>query len=72
MEVSTILNRLDPKSKGLIMVALYSMKVNESKRVFVVQKRRNDQVISAILKRCATILENIKQLLPLSQIVFSK
>lgn len=72
MEVSTILNRLDPKSKGLIMVALYSMKVNESKRVFVVQKRRNDQVISAILKRCATILENIKQLLPLSQIVCSK
>lgn len=72
MEVSTILNRLDPKSKGLIMAGLYSMKVIESRRVFVVQKRRNDQVISAILKRCATILENIKQLLPLSQIVCSK
>lgn len=72
MEVSTILNRLDPKSKGLIMVGLYSMKVIESRRVFVVQKRRNDQVISAILKRCATILENIKQLLPLNQIVCSK
>lgn len=54
------------------MVGVYSMKVNESKRVFVVQKRRNNQVISAILKRCATILENIKLLLPLRQIVCNK
>lgn len=52
------------------MVGVYSMKVNESKRVFVVQKRRNNQVISAILKRCATILENIKLRLPLSQIQY--
>lgn len=54
------------------MVGVYSMKVNESKRVFVVQKRRNNQVISAILKRCATILENIKLRLPLSQKVCNK
>lgn len=38
MEVSIILvlNRFDFKLKGLIMVGLYLMKVNESKCVFVV------------------------------------